>query len=403
MRISIILTLLAGQLACIRPSDDYPVHIHGQGTELGAVMPSPEPRSGRIEIARFRLWGSNLGLGLTALFGDAPRSDGLDFVLANGEFGYPADPNFDRSSTFVNAGPPVDDTEDRCFSRAYTGDFVGIGEYVDVGDHVGLTAPDGATIRLERDPSSYPDPAGESFYVGYGQQIKPAITGHETLPDTWRPNENWALSAPGGIPPADATVGSIPFPWQGGTLTTPPAMVGLRINGELVRPPRHGYDAGGRWVSEDLEDTVRFAGPWSGDVELTWDQAPSPSPVTLTIRYLSNAVEGTCGCVADCSAGFTCTAEGQCVSKEGVTGQPRGELTCTLLDDGAFTLTADHLAELDRWVKPADRDGAILMMSRITEGTVNVPAVRTHNDKRVEMAPVRTRAIDTVITRLEVR
>jgi hypothetical protein len=400
LRLLLPVLALAGGLGCIRPSDDYDVHLHGAGTRLDGLMPAPTPMGGRLELVRYRLWGSNLGLGLTQLFGDSPRSDGLSFVTANGELGYPPDTIFDRSSAFVNAGPPLIDRDDPCFTRAYASDFVGIAEYVDIGDRIDLTTDD-TTLRLARDPSSYPDPAGESFYVGYGQTLRAAITGSATHPDTWKPATTWQISAPGTLPPATATVGSVPFPWEGATLTTPPALVGLHVDGTIVRPPRHGYDASGVFVGDDVEDPVRFPGPWDRDVEITWQPSDPPSPVTLTLRLLSNAVEGSCGCAEDCAAGFTCAPDGTCVSVEGVTGRPTGELTCTLHDDGAFTLTPDLVADLRRWVAPDLQDGAILLVSRLTEGEAALPDVRTFNDKRIPMAPVRTRAIDTVVTRLE--
>ena len=55
-------------VSCTRPTDDYAVSLHGSGTDLGQIEVAPSPMGGRIELARYRLWGSNLGLGVTHLY-----------------------------------------------------------------------------------------------------------------------------------------------------------------------------------------------------------------------------------------------------------------------------------------------------------------------------------------------
>ena len=71
-------------LGCFRPSDTYDVHLWGEGTELDEVLPDPEPMGGQIEYARMRMWGTNLGHGLTGLYGDSPRADGTSITVGYG-------------------------------------------------------------------------------------------------------------------------------------------------------------------------------------------------------------------------------------------------------------------------------------------------------------------------------
>lgn len=401
MRILTVAAFLALQLACIRPSDTYDVQLYGQGTELDMVLPAPAPMGGRVEIARMRLWGSNLGLGLTGLFGDSPRSDGLSFVMGGAELAYPRDAGFDRNSIFVNPGAPLLGDDDLCFARGFYGaGFLNFSEYVDVGDHIALTAGDGTRIRLPRDPATYPDPAGESWYVGYGGELMPVVQDHPELADTWRSREAWAVTFPGTVAPAESSVGAIPYPLDGATIVSPAAVEGLRIGGELVRAPHHGYDDAGRWVSDDHEDPVRFAGPFEDDMTVSWTPSVAGGPLTISLRYLGALEEGVCDTDAECETGFSCDV-GQCMPDDGSTGAPLGELLCTVHDDGEFTLAPEHLATLDQWVLPEDRVGAILVVARIEETSFDVPDVLTWGGRRIAIRPIRGRAVDAIVTRLD--
>jgi hypothetical protein len=173
------------------------------------------------------------------------------------------------------------------------------------------------------------------------------------------------------------------------------------VAGRRVRAPTHGYDARGVFVGDDVEDDVRSPGPWTRPVRITWTPSEEGTPLTIAVRFLGALQEGTCGCDADCEAGFVCGEDEMCRSTEGVLGQPLGEVICTVHDDGAFSLRPEHLEGLERWVSDEDRQGAVLMVGRITEGTITVPDAMTFNGKRTPLTPVRTRATDLVITRLE--
>jgi len=355
---------------------------------------------GQIEYARMRMWGTNLGHGLTGLYGDSPRADGTSITVGYGWFGYPRDPGFDRVSTFLSPGPPAAANEDLCISRLVTSGYLGIMEYVDVGDHISLLADDGTKVLLERDPSVHHRPAGESWFAGYGGSLKPVIQEHELLPDNWKSGETWSVGFPGTVVPSESTMGAIPYPLIDGAMVFPPDLAGFTVDDESVRPPHHYYDDDGVWVGYEEFDDVRFPGPWKNAVSIGWEPSDDGTPLTIVVRYLGTAEEEGCDCNADCNDGFTCL-EGSCVGDEGSGWNVVGEVACTVADDGEFMLTPQHMTTLDTWVKRKEIQGAVLAVARISEGTVEVADVLTYNQKRVEITPVRTRALDVIWTRLE--
>ncbi len=93
---------------CYRPTDSYDVHVYGTGSQLDHVLPEASVLGGLVEVSRVHLWGTNLGL---AAFGgsDAPRSDGLSFVLPYAAFGYPANTSWARGSYAFPPGPDASD------------------------------------------------------------------------------------------------------------------------------------------------------------------------------------------------------------------------------------------------------------------------------------------------------
>ena len=391
-RVPLLLLLSVG---CIRGSSEYDVGLYGAGAELDAVLPAPEDLSGLVEYARFRLWGTNLGHGLSGLYGDLPRMDGTSFTVAYGSFGYPQDPGYDRNSSFVNPGPPISGSEDFCVSRVQTRGYLGISEYVDVGDHILLTGNTGELVRMERDPAYHPHPAGESWYVSYGVGLQPVLENHESHPANWRSNGDFLMSFPGTIVPEDSTHGPVPYPLEGAPVAFPPDIEDLEIRGSEVRAPQHP------WMGPD--DDVRFEGPWTRDMEVTWEPSANADPLTLTIRYLGEGDEGACGCSADCGDGFHCELEpngikGSCIGDDGANWLILGEVTCTVVDDGSFTFTSDHLATLNSYV---NGHHAVLLASRMTETTTDISDILSSNGKRVPAAPVRIRVIDTIVTRLD--
>lgn len=398
-RLATSVLLAAVATGCYRPADNYDVHLYSEGMSLDQVQPPSEPMGGAIEYARLRFWGTNLGTGLTGLWGDSPRSDGTSITMGYGMVAYPQDPAFDKVSSILSPGPRIAADQDGCITRITTSGYYGFYEYIDLGDNVTLTGPDGDRIVLPRDPSTHHRPAGESWYVGYGGNLQPDLTDHALLPDTWRGGETWAMSFPGTIVPPDSTLGAVPYPLADAPVRFPPSLEGAALDGVAIRAPHHGYDDAGTWTGEP--DDVRFPGPWSAPVTVTWTPSPTFDPVTLTIRYLGTESEGECGC-SGCSDGFVCE-DGQCVGEEGSGLVIEGEIVCTLADDGEFVFEPGYLDTLETWVDPTRVRGYVLGIGRMTEGTAEVPDALTYTGKRVSITPIRTRVMDLLYTRLEAK
>jgi hypothetical protein len=399
----LILCIFGLTLGCVRPSDTYDVHLYGAATELDTLEAPPTEMGGQIEYARYRFWGSNLGHGLTGLWGDEPRADGTSVTIGYAYFGYPKDSGFDKNSTFLSPGPrTVAPGSNACTSRTQTTGYYSFMEYVDVGDQIELRADTNTFVSLERDPSVHHRPAGESWYAGYGGELQAVVQDHDWLPNNWASDTHWSISFPGTVLPPESTMGAIPYPAREG-IQFPPDIENLMINGTTVRAPHHDYDDSGIW-SEGYEDDVRFPGPWDTALSVNWTPWTSESavsqPLTIVVRLLGTAEESSCDCNAACSAGFSCVDE-SCVGEEGAGWATLGELACTVTDDGEFNLTPNMMSSLWEWVDRDDVAGAVLMVSRQRESTMTVDDVLTYNGKRVEISPIRTRILDIIATRLE--
>jgi hypothetical protein len=351
---------------------------------------------GQIEMARLRYWGSNLGDGLTGMYGDAPFADGSERVMGYAFFAYPKDIAFDRISNFLSPGPPPSQS-DTCLHRTTISGYYAFSEMVDVGDAITLTAEDGTRIVMERDPSVHHRPAGESWYVGYSTGLLPVLQGNRYLPDNWRNGETLALAFPGTLVPPDSTLGAIPYPVDWGTFTFPSPVEELALDGIPVRAPHDGYDEDGSWTGQD--DDVRYRGPWSGPVAITWSPSARGEAVTLALRYLGRGDEGACASGVDCEEGFSCE-EGACRADEGSGLDVVGEFVCTLVDDGEYLLDPADLSELEAHIDPGTIRGAVLAVGRVFEGQLTVPDALTWTGGRVPLSPVRTRALDLLYTRL---
>lgn len=376
-------------VSCTRPTAEYPVQVQSNGTAMSEIEEPPKVMSGLIEYARIRLYGHNLGHGLTGLYGDLPRADGQEFTLGSASFSYPPDSSFSNISSLLNKGSVAEDT---CQTLIGPRSYAGSVEYVDVGDKLTLSA-DGLSAALPRDPVIYPRPAGESWYIGYGSKLNPSLIDYDKGLDNWRSGASLSIAFPGGLPPQYATVGAIPYPLEGdAAMTLPDDLVDVQVNGEAVRAPQHGEE----------DDLVRFAGPWTEAMEITWTPADSAQSLTISLRNVGKNPEGegACSCDEDCGSGFSCTEE-KCFGDDGSSGQQLGELVCTVADDGSFSISPEDVAQLKKQTESEGWSGSILVISRITEGEITIPDILTFNGKRMETEPVRTRAIDAIYTRLE--
>ena len=367
-------------LSCNRPSSNYEVSLVGQETTLDSIQAPAEPMSGLIEYARFRLYGKALGHGFTGLYGDTPYASGSSFVIGMGSAAYPPSPSFDRTSSLFSKGPAQ---EDSCYVIMGPRSEPWSMEYIDLGDTISLTGPDFA-LDLPRDPTIYPTPAGETWYIGYGNQLKPVLTSYPHGSDTW-PSTAATLEAsfPGTLPPEDTMVGAIPSPGSG-SLSIPQPLNSVRINGLELN-----------------EAAQQFKGPWTEQMLLSWLPSTPSADLTLSIRAIQRGeAQGSCVCDDDCSSGLSCN-EGSCYAIHGSSDAQVGELVCSLKDDGEYSLSPSQVSDFLNAVQ-TDSVGYLLVIGRMAEDQISqVPDTLTHNGKRLSTAPIRTRGIDAIITRLE--
>jgi hypothetical protein len=367
-------------LACNRPTSSYEVNLHGEGTSLDEIHGPATPMSGYVEYARFRLWGKSIGHGFTSLYGDTPYASGTSLILGIGNAAYPPDPSFDHVSPLITMGPKEEGT---CFTKIGGRSEPWSTEYIDLGDHIALTS-ETVSARLERDPTLYPDPAGETWYIGYGNALLPVLTDYPHRQDNWpQLASELQVSFSGTLPPKETMVGAIPYP-ASGTLSIPPAISSPAINGV------------------DLEATsTSFDGPWESPLTVSWLPSTPSAPLILSIRAVGQGdAQGSCTCDADCGTGMGCL-NNQCYSLQGSSDAQLGELVCTLQDNGSFSITPDMIAPLLEATQ-INTSGYLLVLARATEGTINeLPDTLSYNGRRIPTAPMRTRGIDAIITRLE--
>ena len=277
----------------------------------------------------------------------------------------------------ITIGPTA---EDACFSVHGTRSAPSSTEYIDIGDHILLTG-NHMRAKLNRDPVFYPDPAGETWYISYGEALYPVLQDYTHGHDTWpQQTEELQLSLPGTLPPKESMVGAIPYPVSG-NLPIPAEIQSLAINGEGITATSRSFD-----------------GPWQEDMVLSWEPSTPTQALTLSIRLLGQGeAAGSCSCDADCGEGLSCL-ENQCYSVDGASDVQLAELVCTLKDDGSFSLASGSMAELLSQYQP---HGILMVVSRITEAEFEVPDILSHNGKRLKHAPIRTRGVDAIMTRLE--
>ena len=279
--------LSVGFLSCSRPSAVYEVGVFGEGSTIADVQSPPQEKSGLVEFGRYRIFGSELGLGFTGMYADIPDSSGTSFVMGQGVFAYPPDESFDRISTMVTTGPIKLDSCMTIVSSRVEPSSV---EYVDVGDSIVLQNDD-IFVSLPREPKTYPRPAGESWFVGYGYELLPMLKNYTHKSDTWSEEpQELQLSFMGGLPPKEATVGAIPFPYQS-SIQLPESLMGLKINDQNLD-----------------ESSTTFVVEEDGDLHLNWGTVSQSSPITISLRALGRGeTVGNCTCDDDCGTGMICS------------------------------------------------------------------------------------------------
>ena len=373
--------LFVGFLSCSRPSAIYEVGVFGEGSTITDVQSPPQEKSGIVEFGSYRIFGSELGLGFTGMYADIPDSSGTAFVMGQGVFAYPPDESFDRISTMITTGPTKLDSCMKIISPRVEPSSV---EYVDVGDSILLQSED-ILVSLPREPKTYPRPAGESWFVGYGYELLPRLENYSHKSDTWSEEpQEIQLSFKGGLPPKEATVGAIPFPFQS-TIQLPESLKELTINDQNID-----------------EFATTFVVEEDGDISLNWNPASESSPLTISIRALGEGEPiGNCTCNDDCGVGMICS-EKSCYVEKGATDDQKGELVCTLKDDGDFLLESKVIQDFQNALGK-DTLGYLLVISRMKTGNLDVPDVYSHNGKKIPSSKVRWRTMDNILTRLEMK
>ena len=93
-------------------------------------------------------------------------------------------------------------------------------------------------------------------------------------------------------------------------------------------------------------------------------------------------------------------SENSCYVEKGATDDQKGELVCTLKDDGEYVLKSKSIRDFQKAVGN-DTLGYLLVVSRMKTGDLDVPDVYSHNGKKIPSAKVRWRTMDSILTRLE--
>ena len=374
MKENISILALALGLGCGRATSSYDVHVYAEGTSLDELSTDTSLKNGVIEYARFRMWGRKLGLGITGLYGDTPYISSTQFVLSSAKFGYPAHPSFDTQSFFISPNTTVD----TCYSIIGPRSEASSTDYVDVGDSIRLRG-ETVDVSLQRDPTNYPRPAGEIWYVGYSAGLGPVLQNYAHGKDTW-PTSATTLQVitQGGLPPEDSMIPAIPYGFIG-ELGIPASLENIAINGTSL-------------------DANSEAFTWADSLQFTWTPSTNSGVVQIAIRYLgTGSAQDDCSCDEDCGEDLTCV-DGGCMATEGSSDHQLAELVCTVADDGNFTLTSSMLpSDLTN----IDAQGWLLLLSRMEQKEITAPDIISHNRKRLQNYGIRTRGIDTVVTRLE--
>ena len=140
-----MLTLLMLLVACDRPTDEYPVRLHGAGTQLEDIQSAPSAMSGRVELCASgsgaRTWGTGSRV-----------SSGTHRVRTEWALSW-ARPTLDtRRSRPTTVPPPSSAPGQRPPIPAWSEapHDAGPVEYVDVGDRVRFSSPVATHISLER-------------------------------------------------------------------------------------------------------------------------------------------------------------------------------------------------------------------------------------------------------------
>ncbi len=332
MHLLALLTLLS----CGREISETGVKLVGVGSHPDEIGPEPDYYGGYIEYDYVHFAGGGLslgglglvlydevGIGLNGFVPPYAAIYGLAFVFDEQV------PAPDAHHGNIGVGPDVTD-RDACWTNYEPFSYL-MASTVEMGDHLSFSNDDGSVeFELGRNPQIYPPDAQDVFVYYIEVQAHHAEPLDAWLPDqsgtqvlrpaNWRHGETMQLSYPGGIPPREAPVSSIPLPsssqdpqsitlptqtsglalsWNGPTYTSAGAVGDPAEYGTCVRylgEPTTDFDAGTcaepMDIPMDLEEYPGqiYTGPWDasdGSVTFNWEAGDNPDEVvTLNVRFL---------------------------------------------------------------------------------------------------------------------
>lgn len=299
------LALLALLVGCGRDAADEDYKTPGVGLNPDEIGPSPTPQGGLIEYHYIDFSGAALPLGLTGLVSfDAVGPGSLSMLPPYGMvygqgFVLSSDiPQMDVA--FGTFGAPLK-TPDSCYTnfepRAY------LNTMADVGGSISFTGAD-FQYSIERRPGMYAENNQENlfpYYSGLAAHRAEPLTGLTAPPDggtfgdaerrvirpaNWRHGGKVEISFPGGIPPEDASVSSIPMPLNAKGASTTHYLPGAP-DGIMMSWTGPLYDEDGNQVGDgEIRRCLMYA-----DLDYTPDTPEDCLPQNLPDASVGTAVD----------------------------------------------------------------------------------------------------------------
>ena len=268
--------------ACGRPVTETDVKMVGVGLDPDEIGPAPEYYGGLIEIDRMEFAGGELPFGLLGFTSYDEAGPGMvsfqpPYVIVYGLAFIFDDlvPAPDAHHGNVAVPPP---TPDACWTNTEPFSYL-LASPSEVGDSIHMSDAEGTTqLTFGRFPEIYPPDPQDIFvyYQAVETWVSQPVTNYavdvenNTLteqvlrPANWTDGAEVSLSFPGGIPPVEAPVSSIPLP---SSYVGDPSIT-------LPETPSN------LWVS------------WNGPHQDPWAEAASGEYATC-VRYWGSALDGS--------------------------------------------------------------------------------------------------------------
>ncbi len=393
------------------------VHLVSEGETLSAVAPPLEPAGGVVEMAR--VWFAGNGLS-TGLLGDPEPFDADGWTLTAGaaRFVYPRSEHIESAAWLLPSGPGLEDGESmRCAVVLGAGSGVQQSEVsVDAGDVLRFSDAGGkVSYRVVRRPLFRDtSPWAAVSYFALERTLSPDdLRG----PGNWFPGTALTLSMGGANPTEDRRFASLPFAFESDRpVLLPLKLSGLTLNGAPVAAPVRSPDTG-----DVVVPGPAYALPTAGvPLEIGWDAWSTPQTMVVSLEYYGG---GDGRCPSACNQGVSCCesddqcgddetcgvrpADGRkvCLPRHGDGRDRLGALVCTVQDTGRAVLAAGQVEDLEAqlsargtldWVQ-----GVVLRIGRTVTASVALPDVMLADGSGRSISPVRIRASDVALVRLE--